>query len=420
MRRLVKMVMLSCAVGSILELEALPIGNPAESSMLIDGVLWEGVQGDPCDPCMTWCDAVSFRAGYYGDYVFDRTLKVDVNRSIDDMSISPGAQGFDAATNTTFSTAVSRGNPALGQHMHESKLFTNAAYMALNIWDRFDVFCTLGGSNGYFKANSAAFNLVGILGYGVKTAVGTNPAAIIAADDRPNVALNQGAIEFYTDTAFSWSIGARGALWECGCATLGAEFQYAQSKPKVQDLNVFCNVAQFAIHNPKGYKNTSYPLPLSAGTAQAASEAGAKLSDAKIDYHEWQLGMALSYRLNMVVPYVGVKWSRASFDADSIKIAQPKLSVTQDTAATGDVTGEILGLTTWNPTLLGSSAITANQTSYAEVLQIVSLQINKMKSRKACGIALGATLVDADKMAVTGEVRLIDERAAHVNAQFRF
>ena len=53
-------------------------------------------------------------------------------------------------------------------------------------------------------------------------------------------------------------------------------------------------------------------------------------------------------------------------------------------------------------------------------MQIVSMQINKMKSRKSCGLAVGTTIVDADKYAVTVETRLIDERAAHVNAQFRF
>lgn len=53
-------------------------------------------------------------------------------------------------------------------------------------------------------------------------------------------------------------------------------------------------------------------------------------------------------------------------------------------------------------------------------VQNASLQINKMKSRKSCELVLGTTLVDADKMAFTGEVRLIDERVAHVNTRFLF
>lgn len=389
MKKLLKSALLF-AVGSTASLQALPVGNPAEPSLLIDGTMWEGTSGDPCDPCATWCDAISIRAGFYGDYVFDRVLKTDVTKTVEDMAAAPTGP-TDAAT------AATRDNAAYGKHIHDAEWATNAAYLALNIWDRFDVFCTLGASSGYFKAGSDAFSVVGLFGLKGATAA--------AQTNLPNVFLTQGVVELYTDTSFSWSIGARGALWECGCATLGAEFQYAQSKPKVETLNVLCTPAQFTVHKPRGYKNTPFPLPTDAGT-----EAAANTKSATIQYHEWQAGLALSYRLNMLVPYLGVKWSRASFDADNIRIAQPKLAAAD----------AILNLTAWNPTFLGS-AITIDQNNhFVDFIQIASMEINKMKSRKACGIVVGATLVDADKWSITGEARLIDERAAHVNAQFRF
>ena len=395
MKKLLKSALLF-AVGSTASLQALPVGNPAEPSLLIDGTMWEGTSGDPCDPCATWCDAISIRAGFYGDYVFDRVLKTDTTKTVEDMAAAPTepdqATGIPTAT---ASTATPRNNAAYGKHIHDAEWTTNAAYLALNIWDRFDVFCTLGASSGYFKAGSDAFSVVGLFGLHETSVTNT---------DRPNVFLTQGVVELYTDTSFSWSIGARGALWECGCATLGAEFQYAQSKPKVETLNVLCTPAQFTVHKPRGYKNTPFPLPLDAGT-----EAAADTKSATIQYHEWQAGLALSYRLNMLVPYLGVKWSRASFDADNIRIAQPRLAA--DAA--------ILNLTAWNPTFLGNvAAATGNE--LVDFIQIASMEINKMKSRKACGIVVGATLVDADKWSITGEARLIDERAAHVNAQFRF
>lgn len=390
MKKLLKSALLF-AVGSTASLQALPVGNPAEPSLLIDGTMWEGTSGDPCDPCATWCDAISIRAGFYGDYVFDRVLKTDVTKTVDDMAAA--LTTTTPATGVDTATAATRDNAAYGKHIHDAEWATNAAYLALNIWDRFDVFCTLGASSGYFKAGSDAFSVVGLFG--------TSQTTI--ADDRPNVFLTQGVVELYTDTSFSWSIGARGALWECGCATLGAEFQYAQSKPKVETLNVFCTPAQFTVHKPRGYKNTPFPLPTDAGT-----EAAANTKSATIQYHEWQAGLALSYRLNMLVPYLGVKWSRASFDADNIRIAQPKLAEA------------ILKLTAWNPTFLGSATQIQGTNTLVDFMQIASMQINKMKSRKACGVVVGATLVDADKWSITGEARLIDERAAHVNAQFRF
>ncbi|BAE81730.1 outer membrane protein OmpA [Chlamydia felis Fe/C-56] len=392
MKKLLKSALLFAAAGSALSLQALPVGNPAEPSLLIDGTMWEGASGDPCDPCATWCDAISIRAGFYGDYVFDRILKVDVNKTISGMAAAPTAAS-GTASNTT--VAADRSNFAYGKHLQDAEWCTNAAYLALNIWDRFDVFCTLGASNGYFKASSDAFNLVGLIGL-----AGTD-----FANQRPNVEISQGIVELYTDTAFSWSVGARGALWECGCATLGAEFQYAQSNPKIEMLNVTSSPAQFMIHKPRGYKGTAanFPLPVAAGTATATDT-----KSATVKYHEWQVGLALSYRLNMLVPYIGVNWSRATFDADTIRIAQPKLA------------SAILNLTTWNPTLLGVATTLDTSNKYADFMQIVSMQINKMKSRKACGIAVGATLIDADKWSITGEARLIDERAAHINAQFRF
>ncbi|SPN73813.1 Chlamydia major outer membrane protein, MOMP [Chlamydia serpentis] len=392
MKKLLKSALLSAAFAGCVSgsLQALPVGNPSEPSLLIDGTIWEGAPADPCDPCATWCDAISLRVGFYGDYVFDRILKVDVPKTI-----SMGAQPT-GNTPANFKTATDRENLAYNKHLHDAEWFTNGGSVTLNIWDRFDVFCTLGATSGYIKGNSATFNLVGLIGVS-----GTS----LDAAELPNATLSNGIVELYTDTTFSWSVGARGALWECGCATLGAEFQYAQSKPKVEELNVICNTAQFSINKPKGYKGatSAFPLPTDAGTANATN-----LKAATINYHEWQVGAALSYRLNSLVPYIGVQWSRATFDADTIRIAQPKLATA------------ILNLTTWNPTLLGQATALDGSNKFADFMQIVSCQINKMKSRKACGVTVGATLVDADKWSLTAEARLINERAAHVSGQFRF
>lgn len=388
MKKLLKSAFLSAAFfAGDASLHALPVGNPAEPSLLIDGTIWEGMPGDPCDPCATWCDAISLRVGFYGDYVFDRVLKTDVSKTF-----LMGTQPTSATSAADSNTTAERANPAYGKHMHDAEWFTNAGYIALNIWDRFDVFCTLGATSGYFKGNSSSFNLIGLIGISGSTLEGKYP----------NASISNGVVELYTDTTFSWSVGARGALWECGCATLGAEFQYAQSKPRVQELNVLSNVAQFTIHKPQGYVGQSLPLPTNAGTSNATD-----LKNATINYHEWQVGAALSYRLNMLIPYIGVQWSRATFDADTIQIAQPKLA------------SPIFNLTTWNPTLLGQATQVPSD-QYADSLQIVSLQINKLKSRKACGVSMGATLIDADKWAINGELRLINERAAHLSAQCRF
>lgn len=471
MKKLLKTAFMSALICSAGTLQALPIGNPAEPGLLIDGTMWEGISSmDPCDPCATWLDAISLRAGFYGDYVFDRILKNDTSKNfkmglapttkaIADFAFAAGSavSGLTWEQATDITTQKDRPNPAYGKHMEDAEWCTNAAILSLNIWDRFDIFCTLGASSGYIKSCSAAFNLVGLIGAGVAPvnvalATGSTTNVVLeplksfsevqsaaSATDRavPNVTLQSGIVELYTDTSFAWSVGARAALWECGCATLGAEFQYAQSKPKVENLNVICNVAQFAVHNPKGFtkssKNYAFPLAPNAGVvATENTQAPEGLTAASIKYNEWQAGLALSYRLNMLVPYIGFKWANATFDAEDIRIAQPKLGTL------------VLGKETWNPTLLGevpnifdtmkTGATSANtgqlkvaapdefgvNQHFGQTLQLVSLQINKLKARKSCGFVVGATLIDADKWSITGEARLIDERAAHVSAQVRF
>ncbi len=238
-------------------------------------------------------------------------------------------------------------NVALHKNTTQSELYTNAGYLALNIWDRFDVFCTLGTTNTYIKGPSAAFNLIGLLGN--TDADSTNTAF-------PNASIGNAFIELYTDAEFSWSVGARGALWECGCATLGAEFQYAQAKPEISQINVVSNVAQFSIAHPKGFVGDLAKLPLTTDKTKAKSVSA--------NFSEWQVGLALAYRLNFISPYVGIKWARAKIDFDGAYIAQPQLDAAK------------LDLLTWNPTLAGTgNAVVA----HADVLRKVSVTLNKLK-----------------------------------------
>ncbi len=286
----------------------------------------------------------------------------------------------EAPTSTvgTPTTPTPRDNVALHKNMSQSEFYTNAGYLALNIWDRFDVFCTLGTTNAYIKGSSNAFNLLGLLGAETN---GTN---------LPNVSIGNAFVELYTDAEFSWSIGARGALWECGCATLGAEFQYAQAKPQVSQLNVVSNVAQFSITHPKGFVGDLAKLPLPNIKTPTFSPDQTLAKAITANYNEWQIGLALAYRLNFISPYVGIKWSKAKIDFDGAFIAQPQL----------DADKEKLDMQTWNPTLLGTAASPGANT---DVLTQVSVTLNKLKSRKSTGFVTGATLIDADKFAVTVE-----------------
>lgn len=149
-------------------LQALPVGNPAEASLLTEGVVWNN-----CDSC-SWLDCLSVRAGFYGDYVFNRNLEVD-------------GGSFERIMNTT--------------------LTTNAGYLALNICDCFDIFATLGATQIGWLTDLAPFT--------------------VAPNQEHFIFVVQGA------THFSWSIGGRGTLWRSGCAALGVEGQYFSTNPLI-------------------------------------------------------------------------------------------------------------------------------------------------------------------------------------------
>lgn len=261
---------------------ALPVGNPSDASLLCDGLVWEGHCGDPCDPCLTWCDLWSVRVGFYGDYVFNRHMEVD-NR---------GANHPD---------------------IEHAEIYTNAALIAFNMYDRFDVFATVGASNLRLETNASAFH-------------GTAASRFVLE----------------TQTDFSWSVGLRATIWECGCTSLGAEAQYFYTRPDISYVDV-------------GYTQGNYPDGL---------------LEAK--YQEWQLGVGVSHRINMFVPYVAVKWGRATLDLDEAHLTVPTVT------------------------------------------------LYDAESKKDWGYAVGVSLVDCEKASLTVEGRFADEKALHVNGQIRF
>lgn len=217
------------------QLSALPIGNPLDATWLCTGVFCEGdCDLDPCAPGQSWCDAWSLRIGYYGDFVFNRKLRVDQHDR--------------------------------RKEIRRTRIMTNAGYLAFNMWNRFDLFGTLGATGLKIDTPEKAF-LVRLSG------------------------VDTGYSEFVVDveTDLSWSIGVRGTIWECGSFGLGAEAQYFACDSGVNFI-----------------ENVFDPTPT-------------YLEDADTRYQEWQFGVGATYSIpicectTFVVPYIGIKWARARF-----------------------------------------------------------------------------------------------------------
>ena len=112
-----------CFAGA---LQALPLVNPADSVMYTNGIFWH--DGDrssdwPCtDDC--WLDSFSMRFGFYGDYVFNRNLKV--------------RHGFNPAGNVTYQS---------GGSLIKTTLSTNAGTMCVNFCDWIEAYVAFGVTN---------------------------------------------------------------------------------------------------------------------------------------------------------------------------------------------------------------------------------------------------------------------------------
>lgn len=288
-------------------LYALPIGNPVDPVLLCDGLFYEGSCCrllDFCDPGASWCEAFSFRAGYYGDFVFQRSMEIDRHEASD--------------------------------FIENTEIFTNAGYLILNIWDRLDLFATLGATNIFLDTNASSFRL--------------SSTALLSGN----------RFELETETAFSWSIGARVILWQCGCTYLGAEAQYFASHPDIERVS---------LHTPLG---SAGPSPTNSAYPD---------DNISLKYREWQFGLALAHRINNLIPYVGIKWAHAQMDMDDARF-----------------------------TFIGITDPSATAT----------INLHDLESRKDVGYAIGVTLTDCSKKSLTIEARFADEKALHINGQIRF
>lgn len=205
---------------------ALPVGNPADASLLCNGIfLDKGCDDGACGP--NWCQALSFRFGFYGDYVYNRYLQI----------VAPTRNQIE-----------------------RSRLYTNAAYLALNGWNRLDLFASLGQSKATFSGNAESFGA-------------PLPGQVLMVESRPS---------------FSWSLGGRLTLWECRCFLLGVEGQYFRTQPPIQSVII-------------GGGNSLAIYPNFATR-----------------YREWQVGGGVAYRTSLIVPYAALKYSRTRFHVDNM------------------------------------------------------------------------------------------------------
>lgn len=300
-----KLFMTMLAVLSCGAVQALPVANPAAASLLCDGIFWEGHCGDMCDPCLTWCDAFSMRIGFWGNYQFNRYLELD-----------------DCCEHRDVDT---------------SRVINNAGYIVGNFWDRFEIYGTLG---------TAQIQLWGDHGIWL-------PVSGSVVDQTGDALFH-----LVTTTDFAWSIGLRGTIWECGCTSVGAEFQYLQTRPSLKFYDEWNN-STVTNRYRQAFSSSCY---------------GTK-------YYDWQIGIGVAHRINLLVPYAAVRWSNANFS-------------------------------------LGNAILQGNGNQAPGIPDGIRLQ--DLRAVKSWGYAIGVSLVDCEKMALTVEGGFAASLEASVIGEIRF
>jgi major outer membrane protein len=158
--------------------------------------------------------------------------------------------------------------------IRRTEVFTNAAYLVLNLWDRLDLTTTLGATSIYFVSPDHTFSSI------------FDP-------------LFNNTTDLMTNTSFSYSSGVRFTLWECGCFALGAEGQYFYTRPKIN----YTHSNDFSVRY--------------AGKGQ------------HLKYYDWQIGLGSAYRIDIIqrstafIPYVGVRWNRARINPGDVRVVLP-------------------------------------------------------------------------------------------------
>lgn len=123
---------------------------------------------------------------------------------------------------------------------------TNSGTVTLSILDRADVYGVFGSSRTYADWR---FN-------------------------QPDGATNR--IELETSYRFVWAAGGRFILYEWGNAILGLGGRYSQSS-----------------------------APISWITFNGAPES---ISEASLDWHQWQVNLLFSYKIDLFIPYLGMNY----------------------------------------------------------------------------------------------------------------
>ncbi|MFN0065028.1 MAG: hypothetical protein ACKVOH_02190 [Chlamydiales bacterium] len=153
----------------------LPLNNPKIASLAGEGIFFDSFGYTPPN---CW-DMLSVRTGYYGDFTFNNYMQL----------------------------AKDNGS------IRCTQIYTNGGEIDVNLWNRVEVYGVLGATKILIHSTLKHF------------------LPEFSEDFSPSI-----NFDIQGESAFSWSVGARGTIWECGRFAIGAEGQYFATNPDINFL----------------------------------------------------------------------------------------------------------------------------------------------------------------------------------------
>jgi len=148
--------------------------------------------------------------------------------------------------------------------------------------------------------------------------------------------------KYETQNQLTWGVGGRGLIYQWGQTMLSVDLKYQHAHPTI-----------------KWITQNGAPIPLR--------------TNARISYHEWQIGLGVAHQIDIFSPYIVLKYSNAQARFKNL----PRM-------------------------LLG------NTTHF------------RTKNRRKFGLALGCSLSNSSRFSMSIEGRLIDEQALTLAGTIKF
>lgn len=327
---------------------ALPIINPWEYALM----------GYSCreTTCHKWKNC-SLKAGFLGDYVFNRKLETQPN------SIPS----------------------SIPSDIYQTRLQTYQGLLTFNLCDRFEFYSGFGATQISLLTPASSFNYQFT---GTLQIQATLPAILYSSNNFPFFDPNS-PLSLTTNPSFCYVVGLSSILWTCKNFVLSTSGHYFYTNPSIESVTLPPTMEYNALAN-LGAGNFGGAVPMVASST-------VYLPNTTLNYQEWQADLCLAYALCLsrnlrAIPFVAIELAGVLVNFGNAVVT----TFTQIPPSVG----------AFSPIYTTPTAFTAN--------------LYDLSQQRLFGYTIGTSFIGRDRFAAGIEWRFVNETAFSVDLNFNF